>query len=487
MAFPIRIARTVPANVHLLLPIPKDAWKSFAKHAAGSLDAQEKTALARTNASLSREPDTALLPLWTGRRWLVLALLEPIASLTTRTARDAGEMLTERLRAVGIDQVFLVRGPVTRKCWQALQEGMALGSYAFTECKGTLPEEGAGPSKHTPVTFTFRQAQDLVPPVRLRIIADAVALTKDIVNRPPNSATPAALEKASRELAQRFPSMNMKVLQGKQLEAHGLRGISAVGRGSAEEPRLILIDYAPVKGKPLLLVGKGVAFDTGGLSLKRSENMVSMKQDLTGAATVLGVLQGAAEMNVRRRIVGVIPAVENMIGARAYRPDDVIRMVNGVTVEVTNTDAEGRIILGDALAYASEQYRPERIIDLATLTGGCAVAVGEDIAAIPGNDPRFVGALRRAADDAGEPLWELPLHKPYRKFLRSKVADIVNLAEPLSASTIQGGLFLQHFVPEKTPWCHIDIASVAFDDEKNRATGRMVRTLLHYLESRNRA
>ncbi|MCK5016766.1 MAG: leucyl aminopeptidase family protein, partial [Candidatus Peribacteraceae bacterium] len=229
------------------------------------------------------------------------------------------------------------------------------------------------------------------------------------------------------------------------------------------------------------LIGKGVTYDTGGYSIKPSQYMESMKQDLGGAATVLGAFLAIASLGVKKNVIAVLPSVENSINSYAYRPDDIIKMYNGVTVEVTNTDAEGRIILADALAYTAKKYSPSYMIDLATLTGSCIYAVGNDFAAVLGTDDKLIEKIIEAGKEAGEPMWQLPLHQRYKKDLESPVADIVN-ASKMRAGTIEGGLFLQHFVPEKMKWCHIDIAAVAFDEKKKMATGRDVRMLLELVK-----
>lgn len=228
---------------------------------------------------------------------------------------------------------------------------------------------------------------------------------------------------------------------------------------------------------PIVWVGKGVTYDTGGLSLKTGGSMRSMKRDLGGAATVIGALYAAASAGIPKNIIAILPLAENAIGPAAYKPDDVLVMANGKTVEVTNTDAEGRLLLADALWYAQKMYTPAYIIDLATLTGACVYAVGEDITAGFCNTPDLMEQLTTAAKKTDEPIWELPLYARYKPMIRSKIADIVNSSPELKAGTIQAALFLQHFINPHTPWVHLDIAFTAFNKKTEMATARHVRTL----------
>ncbi|MBI5755203.1 hypothetical protein HZA41_03230, partial [Candidatus Peregrinibacteria bacterium] len=276
---------------------------------------------------------------------------------------------------------------------------------------------------------------------------------------------------------------SLKVFGKKELLKMKCGGILAVSRASAEEPLMIVMEYhGDGKEAPIALVGKGVTYDCGGLSLKIGQSLRFMKQDLGGAATLLGALLTASLLGFKKNVVAVLPIVENLINEKSYKVDDVISMHNGKTVEVTNTDAEGRLILADALSYADTTWKPRALIDIATLTGGAFMAVGDDLTAIMSNNPALCSFFKTTALSVDEPVWELPLHKPYLKHFESKVADIVNSSLKMKARTIEGGLFLQHFVHEKTPWCHLDIASVAFDEIQGLATGRNVRMLVKFLE-----
>ena len=252
----------------------------------------------------------------------------------------------------------------------------------------------------------------------------------------------------------------MKVLSGAQLEAEALGGVLGVGQGSANPPRFVKATYSPARPQgSLALVGKGVVFDSGGLSLKTSSGMETMKTDMSGAAAVLAAMSVLAAVGVKAKVTAYVPMVENMPSGTAIRPGDVLKIRNGKTVEVLNTDAEGRLILADALSLASED-EPDAIIDLATLTGACMVALGDKIAGLMGNDDGWNDQVRDAADATGESVWPLPLPKEYRKLLESEVADLRNISTGGYGGALTAGLFLQEFV-DGAPWVHLDIAGPA--------------------------
>jgi leucyl aminopeptidase len=282
----------------------------------------------------------------------------------------------------------------------------------------------------------------------------------------------------------------------RQLRKLGMGGILAVGGGSIfSPPRLIVLEHRPGAGRrgansTLLVVGKAITFDAGGISIKPAEKMGKMIFDKCGGMTVLGLMYAVAALRLPIHVVGILAAAENVISSRAYRPGDILRMFNGATVEVTNTDAEGRLVLADALAWGIGAYKPAAVVDLATLTGGVIVALGRNIAGIMSNDDHLVAELTRAADVSGEKLWRLPLGDEQREFIKSDCADIVNSAGR-EGHPLQGGAFLSYFVPENgsTPWAHLDIAGVA-DTEKELpyyakgATGWGVRTLVQWVSGR---
>ncbi|QBS37884.1 leucyl aminopeptidase [Thermaerobacter sp. FW80] len=317
-----------------------------------------------------------------------------------------------------------------------------------------------------------------------RVVAEAVMVARQLGNRPANDLTPARLAAAALELED-LPGIQVTVLDEDALRQQGFGAILAVGQGSAQPPRLVAIDYVgpgrdASEPPDAAFIGKGVTFDTGGISLKPREGMEDMKFDMMGAAAVIGALHAVSRLRLPARLLGVVAAVENMPGGRAFKPGDVITTYDGTTVEVNNTDAEGRLILADAMAYA-RQRGARRLVDLATLTGAMVIALGDHVAGLFANDDAWAARVLRAADAAGEPLWRLPLVAAYRRRLRSEYADLRNTGGR-AAGSILAALFLATFAGE-TPWAHLDIAGVAWSDQVEGdhgkgATGYGVRTLV---------
>jgi len=308
---------------------------------------------------------------------------------------------------------------------------------------------------------------------------------RDLVNEPASVKTPRFLAEQAARLAHDIVGLEVEVWDPERIGREGLAGLLAVARGSREQPRFIILRYAGAGARHrVALVGKAITFDSGGLSLKPAKSMETMKYDMAGGAAVMGAVAAAARLGLPVDLTGYVPATENLPGGQAQKPGDVIRFLNGKTVEVLNTDAEGRLILADALAFAS-RARPDALIDLATLTGACRVALGSHFAGVMGNDQRLVEALVAAGRAAGEPLWQLPLVPEYRDDLKSSVADLRNVGSSGDAGSILAGLFLQEFV-DRVPWAHLDIAGPAFTEKDlpqapRGGTGFGVRLLLRYL------
>ena len=392
---------------------------------------------------------------------------------------------------------------------EAVASGFLLGSFDFEEYKGTADrkkddkKDRKGPLQLTIVTDAGAGAREALE--RARAVSDGQNFARTIASRPGNDINPPALAKVAGDLA-REVGLVVRVLDEKQMERMGMGGILAVGAGSSRTPpRMIVLHHRPggVKGarqrakqgqrdRPLLVVGKAITFDTGGISIKPAEKMGRMIFDKCGAMAVLGLMYAVAKLNVPVPVVGILSSAENHISETAYRPGDILRMYNGVTVEVTNTDAEGRLVLGDALAWGIETYNPAAVVDLATLTGGVVVALGKTMAGVMSNDDALVDELSNAADAAGEQIWRLPLGDDQRDYIKSEPADIVN-SGGREGHPLQGGAFLSFFVKydgdDKTPWAHLDIAGVA-DTEKEQpfyakgATGWGVRTLVNWVTAR---
>ena len=368
----------------------------------------------------------------------------------------------------------------------AVAEGFLLGAYEDRRFK-TSGE--AAKLAEVVILTPSSQISDVDEALhRARIYAEATNAARDLVNLPPDEKRPGRLAERIAELV--GDGVEVRIRDERELAEEGFGGVLAVGRGSSSPPRVVELTYRPES--PLgsvALVGKGITFDTGGLNLKRTPYMNTMKSDMAGAAAVAATCSALAALDVRLEVTAVLPLAENMPGADAQRPDDVIRMYGGKTVEVADTDAEGRLILGDALAYVS-QKEPDAIIDLATLTGSAIAAVGNLAAAVMGNDTDVVTSVCRAADAVGEPVWRLPLWPDLDRWYDSPIADMNNTGDGVGAGSIMGGLFLQRFVGD-VPWAHLDIAGPAFLTEDLSAhylptggTGFGVRTLLAWLERR---
>ena len=325
---------------------------------------------------------------------------------------------------------------------------------------------------------------------RADIISDAVMLARDIANSPPNECTPAEMASIGRRIAKRN-GMQCSVLAKAELAKKGFGGITAVGQGSKNEPRLIILEYFGGRqdDKLVLLVGKAVTFDTGGISLKPGEKMDEMKFDKCGGCAVFGIMEAASRLNLAVNLVGIVPSVENMPGSSSYRPGDIIKLYSGKTAEIINTDAEGRLILADAISYGEEKYKPKEIIDFATLTGACIVALGANVAGMISNNDRLASSLAKASAKTSEHAWRLPLNEDYMEMIKSDVADMRNMGIGRAGGAITAAAFLKNAV-SNSPWAHFDIAGVAWTQAGTKkkpynpkgATGFGVRMMLEYLD-----
>jgi leucyl aminopeptidase len=364
---------------------------------------------------------------------------------------------------------------------QATAEGIALGAYQFLDYKSD-----AEPSQLRRVVVAIDGAGVGAALVRASVITDAVCWARDLVNEPSGSKSPTEFASAARKLLA-GKGVTVTVLNEAQLRAEKMGGVVGVAQGSERPPRFVKAVYDPPGGKArgtVAVVGKGVVFDSGGISIKPAEGMEAMKTDMGGAAAALAAMATLKALGVKARVVAYTPMVENMPSGNAIRPGDVLRMRSGTTVEVLNTDAEGRLILADALSLAVDDG-VDAIVDLATLTGACVVALGEKVAGLMGNEDGWVEQVRRASERAGEPLWHLPLPDDMRKQLESEVADLRNIGANRYGGALTAGLFLEAFVDDR-PWVHLDIAgparAPADDGELTRGgTGFGVRTLVQLL------
>ena len=301
---------------------------------------------------------------------------------------------------------------------------------------------------------------------RVRLLRTSQQLARDLGNRPANDLTPETFATAAKEMAEDAPKLRVTIFGMKELQKEKMGGILGVSQGSVEEPRVIVIEHRPKKPKKsVVLVGKGVTFDSGGISIKPAAGMGWMKYDMCGAATVMGVMRAVAELDLPIKVVGLIPAVENMPSGTAIKPGDILTMSNGKTVEVDNTDAEGRLILADILHY-SARFNPDIVIDYATLTGACVVALGHEAAGMMGNDEELLDTLHNLGEVVGERVWPMPLYDEYLSYLKSEWADLKNAGNRWGGA-VTAGTFLKQFVPEKVSWVHLDIAGVAYNEKKH--------------------
>jgi leucyl aminopeptidase len=395
--------------------------------------------------------------------------------------RVAGQLAKRKRIATTLPQIA---GRAFEDAVQATVEGLLLGSYRFDRYKSSserpLIEEVVVLGGQRADARRARSALE-----RGRVVAESQAWARDLVNTPAIDLPPAQLAKEAEAMAKQVGLVS-KVWNEAELKKGGFGGILGVGQGSVNPPRLIELRYeGGGRQAPIALTGKGIAFDSGGLSIKDATGMETMKCDMSGAASILATLRAIAILKARVNVVAAIPSSENMPSGSAIRPGDVLRHRNGKTSEVLNTDAEGRLVLADALAYLAES-KPKAIIDTATLTGACMVALGEELWGAMGNDKRLVKEVLWAGEAAGEPGWELPLYEPYRKLIDSEVADIKNVGKRWGGA-ITAGLFLREFVGG-VPWVHVDIAGPAFAERAGDywpkgATGVPVRMLVRYLLS----
>lgn len=385
-----------------------------------------------------------------------------------------------------------IGGLDARESGEALTEGLLLGHYHFKSYKGAQHKKKKQEPELKTVTIAELNAKACKAGreglERGKILAAATSLARDLVNTPSSDMTPSQLAAEAKKLAVRGSGITCKIMDHKTMEKMGMRAALAVGRGSLHDPVGVHLIYRPVTSKKTIaVVGKAVSFDSGGLSLKPSEHMTTMKIDMAGAASVIGLFKALAALKPKATVHGIFLAVENMPSGSAYRPGDVVAAMDGTTIEVLNTDAEGRVTLSDALCYA-KKLKPDMIVDLATLTGACVVALGEEIAGLMTDNEPLAEKLLAASKQSGEPLWRLPLYAPYQAQIESKIADVKNVGGGSGGGTITAALFLKTFVGD-VPWAHLDIAGPSYTEKETRpdqaygASGYGVRLLAKFLSN----
>jgi leucyl aminopeptidase len=510
----VKIAKSIPSSADAVAVFVHKESKSASNYP--SLPQPEQEALGRLISSgvfraKSNEVMVHLLDVKTPRRLVVIGLGNA-EKFSAECLREAGGALSKaalkhRLESVAVlpsaipgdlpsvpDADAEPVGPAGGV--EALVEGIMVGSFDYQEYRGTARKSAeTEQSKTIEFTIVGDQKQSREALDRGRIIGEGQNFARTIASRPGNNINPPSLAKVAQQLSSEL-KLTARILDEKEMKRLGMGGILGVGSGSTNAPpRMIVLEYrgSRSRGQPLLVVGKSITFDSGGISIKPADKMGRMIYDKSGGMAVLGLMYAVAKLKLPVHLVGILASAENILSATSYRPGDILHMYNGVTVDVTNTDAEGRLVLGDALAWGIETYKPAAVVDLATLTGGVVIALGKAMAGVMSNNDRLVDELKIASQRAGEKIWRLPVWDEHRELMKGEAADLVNSGPSRDASPLQGGAFLSYFVPwegkDAIPWAHIDIAGVA-DTEKELplyakgSTGWGVRTMVEWVRQR---
>ena len=431
-----------------------------------------------------------VVPLMGSAQRILLAGLGKKEKFTNDTIRYVSGKIAQKARELKLREFSVIVPPsaIADPGLSASQivEGCKISLYKFERFKSekdnVIPDLSIITSRSEKITKTINDAE---------IVAEGSIFTKSIANLPPNECTPTTLANVAKDMAKKN-KMKCTIISKNELKRKGFGGITAVGQGSKNEPKLIILEHSKGRKseKPIVLVGKAVTFDTGGISLKPGEKMDEMKFDKCGGCTVLGIMKTISELKIPINVVGIVPSVENMPGGESYRPGDIIKLYSGKTAEILNTDAEGRLILADALTYGEKHYSPKAIIDFATLTGACVIALGTNVAAMVSNDDKLKQRIIDASKRTTEEVWELPLNEDYMDMIKSEVADMKNIGIGRAAGTITAAAFLRNAI-NNTPWAHIDIAGVAWTQIATKekpynpkgATGFGVRLIVDYLQN----
>jgi leucyl aminopeptidase len=410
-------------------------------------------------------------------------------NLDPEKTRNLTGKVVNKAKELGISEFVLIPFKnMDKEHLSAMVEGIKLSDYSFNNYKRDEDRNDLNQVRIL-IRNDMKNSQKIIQ--HSVVVSDAVIFTRDISNLPPNDCSPKDLATLSKKLSEN-QKVKVRVIEKEEMKSYGFEGILAVGKGSASSPKLIVLEYSgSTKNRPIVIVGKAVTFDTGGISIKPPEKMEEMKFDKCGGCNVLGIMKAVSDLGLDTNVIGIIPAVENMPSGTSYRPGDIIKMYNRKTVEVLNTDAEGRIILGDALSFAVKTFAPKAIIDMATLTGAAIIALGTNVAALVGNDDDLVTKILEYSNQTGEKIWQLPLFEEYKEQLKSSNADMKNIGGR-SAGAITAAAFLSNFV-EDTPWVHLDIAGTAWTQEGTKeksynpkgATGFGIRTMVKYISSGN--
>ncbi|MDA8157053.1 MAG: leucyl aminopeptidase [Actinomycetota bacterium] len=410
---------------------------------------------------------------------VLLAGLGPRDKSTPETIRQAGGAAASYLK-----NTRLANAALSTRTFDGQEaspadfiQGMLLAHYRFGAYKKEEDKKGL-----ESLAVLSKKEKELAAPVKkAEIIADAVGFTRNLINTPANDMTPTALAEAARSIGS---GVSVQVIEKNEAIKLGMGAFIAVSKGSMEPPKFIILEYkGGVDKKPVVLIGKSITFDSGGISIKPSEGMEKMKYDMAGGGAVLGVFKAISGMKLPLHVIGILPATENLPGGTATRPGDIAKTIGGKTIEIINTDAEGRLVLADALGYA-KKYEPAAVIDIATLTGACDIALGGEAVALMGNDENLIARIQDASGKTGERTWHMPLFDEYKDYIKSDVADLKN-SGGRSGSLVTAGYFLKEFA-NGLSWAHLDIASTAWTDKDRPyspkgATGIGVRLLIEFL------
>ncbi len=472
MPFETSVVAAAPAGYEtplLALALPRGPLSP----SLAGLDQQTGGGIARllsTGDFAAKKDETAVLyPPGAARRVLVVGLGKP-EEVDRSAIRRAAAVAAKRARSLGVPRAAFhltaeARGNVSlADAGQMIAEGLNQGAWQYTEMK--KPGEDKKPPLEAFEVLTQDGPTELIRGHRTgEAVGAGQTFARGLQVLPGNVATPSYVANVARELAGRH-GFGITILDRAAIIKEKMGALLSVAQGSAEEPRFIAIEYKGSDAAPIVLIGKGVTFDTGGISIKPAQNMEDMKYDMSGAAAVLGTFEMLGRLRPKVHVVGLIPSTENMPSGTAVKPGDVVTSHFGKTIEIINTDAEGRLILADALSYA-RRYEPAAVVDIATLTGAIVVALGHTASGVMGTDDKLVEEIRAAADRADERVWPLPLWDDYRDLMKSDIADVKN-SGGRPAGSISAGWFLREFV-DGFPWAHLDIAGTAYSDREDAA------------------
>src|SRR3989338_9216610 len=467
----------------------KDNGKSFSKELAEEVEeAISRKAFSRKfgemyATKLSSHPYKKVVVMGLGERKDLSAekVRQALGKMVTATKNSLWSSFTTNVveKACGLDHEVLGR---------AAAEGLLLANYGFTKYFAKEKQEKKKPL--SVVSLQWSGSVKLSEGLKVgRVVAEATNWVRDLVNEPANVVTSEYMEQMAKQVASQYSSVKLKVLNKSELEKEGMGSLLGVNAGSKNPPKLVILEYTgSKKGKPTALLGKGITFDSGGYNLKPTKYIEDMFTDMAGAAAVMAAVKIAAELKLKKNLLGVMSLCENMVDANAQHPGDIVRACNGKTIEIGNTDAEGRLVLCDALAYTEKTYSPEVMIDLATLTGACVVALGYYAAGVMGKDDELLHDLHEAGMSSGDRVWQLPFFEEYQDWMDGSKSDLNNNSQKgkgYEAGSITAGVFLSKFV-EKAKWAHVDIAGSAYwmvDGPylSRGATGSGVRLLAYYL------